>query len=570
MRYVPAVLLLLVLAVSVQAQHQIWNQWAGGPSHNGSLPVTAHRFAKQLANIVVDPFAENERAEAGGALLVHYQTPLSDGADVFMEVKSGTYTGYRTWETQTWNVRKFRWEDGQLVAQWTAASDWKPVPSGGARFEPVFHAALTERFVYMAGGAGTVLEVDRETGAITRRLGQFAPSPDSRMFVTSPITIDGQGNLYYNVVRLTAQDPWTTDILGAWLVKVQPDGTPSRVSYSSLVPDAPTTCTGEFPSSTLPWPPSPDATPATVPCGSQRAGINLAPAVGADGTVYTVARAHLNSRWGRLIAVNPDLSVKWTSSLRNRFHDGCNVLLLPNGTPGGCRAGAITGVDPADNQPGSGSVNDNSTSSPVVAPDGTIYYGSYTRYNYSQGHMMRFSAEGEFLSAYPFGWDVTPAIWQHDGTFSLVTKENRYVGASSYCGSCGPNRISNAPAGYYITQLDPSLQVEWQYKATSTESCERLENGNVECVDDHSETFEWCVNSLAVDRRGVVYVNSEDGHLYAIDQGGTVRERIFLQLALGAAYTPLSLGVDGRIYTQNAGRLFVVGLDAVKRRAVRK
>ena len=66
----------------------------------------------------------------------------------------------------------------------------------------------------------------------------------------------------------------------------------------------------------------------------------------------------------------------------------------------------------------------------------------------------------------------------------------------------------------------------------------------------------------------MVFVNSEDGHLYAINQGGTLRERIFLQLALGAAYTPLSLGVDGRIYTQNAGRLFVVGSQP-KRRSVR-
>jgi hypothetical protein len=34
---------------------------------------------------------------------------------------------------------------------------------------------------------------------------------------------------------------------------------------------------------------------------------------------------------------------------------------------------------------------------------------------------------------------------------------------------------------------------------------------------------------------------------------------MFLQLALGAAYTPLSIGQDGGIYTQNAGHLFVVG-----------
>jgi outer membrane protein assembly factor BamB len=90
----------------------------------------------------------------------------------------------------------------------------------------------------------------------------------------------------------------------------------------------------------------------------------------------------------------------------------------------------------------------------------------------------------------------------------------------------------------------------------------------MECVDDHPLGFEWCVNAPAVDARGVTYVNSEDGFLYAIDQGGTLRERIFLQLALGAAYTPLSFGSDGRIYTQNAGHLFAVGAKG-KRRAVR-
>jgi hypothetical protein len=32
-----------------------------------------------------------------------------------------------------------------------------------------------------------------------------------------------------------------------------------------------------------------------------------------------------------------------------------------------------------------------------------------------------------------------------------------------------------------------------------------------------------------------------------------------MNLAIGAAYTPLSLGPDGKIYTQNAGHLFVIG-----------
>ncbi|MGH9824317.1 MAG: hypothetical protein ACREDR_13815, partial [Blastocatellia bacterium] len=56
-----------------------------------------------------------------------------------------------------------------------------------------------------------------------------------------------------------------------------------------------------------------------------------------------------------------------------------------------------------------------------------------------------------------------------------------------------------------------------------------------------------------------VYANSEDGNLYSINQGGTQRQLIFQQQAVGAAYTPASLDADGKIYSQNQGMLFVVG-----------
>ena len=62
-----------------------------------------------------------------------------------------------------------------------------------------------------------------------------------------------------------------------------------------------------------------------------------------------------------------------------------------------------------------------------------------------------------------------------------------------------------------------------------------------------------------MDNQGVVYANSEDGNLYAIHQGGTLKANIFLDLALGAAYTPLAIGPDGKIYTENKGVLFVIG-----------
>ena len=81
------------------------------------------------------------------------------------------------------------------------------------------------------------------------------------------------------------------------------------------------------------------------------------------------------------------------------------------------------------------------------------------------------------------------------------------------------------------------------------------------CVSDHPAGFEWCVNAPAIDRKGNVFVNSEDGNLYAIRPDGTLRDHLFLDTALGAAYTPLSISNDGRILTQNNGHLFVVGED---------
>ena len=78
-------------------------------------------------------------------------------------------------------------------------------------------------------------------------------------------------------------------------------------------------------------------------------------------------------------------------------------------------------------------------------------------------------------------------------------------------------------------------------------------------MSDHPHSFEWCVNAPAIDAAGTVYVNSEDGWLYAIAQGGAIRDKILQQQPASGAYTPVSLGPDGKVYSQSAGHLFVVG-----------
>ena len=391
---------------------------------------------------------------------------------------------------------------------------------------------------------------------------------DPDTFTAGPLTADGAGNIYYNVLKFNHGNPWDADIVNSWLVKVSPNGFIRTATITSLTPGAPggnDKCLGVFDEAQLPWPPSPFAVPATVKCGTQRAGLNIAPAVAPDGTIYTVSVAHLWSREAYLIAANPDLSPKWRASLRDRLHDGCNVLLPPNGTPNGCRTGAITGVDPAQNRPGAGRVLDDSTSSPVVAPDGSVFYGAYTRYNYAQGHLMKFSSTGQFLAAYRFGWDDTPAVYAHDGTYSVITKDNQYGETGSYCNDetfCPSDRTAynpGYPEAYFITRLNAGLQIESRWQNTNPLSCSRDDHGHVTCVNDHPAGFEFCVNAPAVDRFGNVYNNSEDGNVYVVRPNGTLREHLFLDSALGAAYTPLSIGADGKVYTQNDGHLFVVG-----------
>ncbi|OLC75069.1 MAG: hypothetical protein AUH72_20955 [Acidobacteria bacterium 13_1_40CM_4_65_8] len=569
-----------------------WPQWGQNPQHTGFLNVKGQNLNRIVADIVYDPLVPKEQNLNDGDLLVHYQVPLVDGNDVYMESKAGSYSK-GAYATQSWHQNRFSWVGGALTKIWTFDSDWAAPGSQSDFWEPVYHAVLANGFVYDPGLGGTIFKLNKADGSVVRRINPFE-TIDPNTFTVSPLTTDAFGNVYYNALKVLngGNQFLSKDAVDSWLVKVAPDDSIQIVSYTTLlagnVPARSDLCYATFGTSQLPWPPSANAIPGRIACGLQRVAINIAPAIAPNGTIYTVTRAHFISRYGYLVAINPDLTLQWATSLRGDdrvagdyfsggyFADGCGVpvslggWLPPNGQPNGCRDlgldgnAATFGRDPATNRLGGGRVLDDSSSTPTIAPDGSILYGAYTRYNWAQGHMMRFSDSGQFLGAFGFGWDTTPGIYQHDGTYSIVIKNNHYSGLGSYCNDpviCPEDRDATnpeSPEEFFITQLRPDLSVEWSFKNTNTLSCSRAADGSVSCVDDHPHSFEWCVNALALDRNGTVFANSEDGHLFAIAQGGLLKQKIFQQLALGAAYTPASLGGDGKVYTQNAGHLFVV------------
>jgi hypothetical protein len=578
----------LVVFLSLNAGAQDWPQWSLNPQHTQFLhETTGQPLNRNLVNLVYDFNTDAEKADpnAGGTLLVHYQVPLINNNDVFIESKDGTYSN-STYSTQKWHQNKYSWRDGHFVKVWTFDTDWFAPGSSNDFWEPVYHAVLANDFLYDPGQGGTIFKINKSNGSVVKRINPFGNTIDPNTYTASPLSTDDEGNIYYNVVKISTPPIvsfFTSDVVDSWLVKVGPDDSVRMVSYTTLlsqaeikgerVPAGTAQCKLSFSSAQLPWPPSPNAKPNTTACGTQRAALNIAPAIAPDGTIYTVSKAHFATRYNYLIAVNPNLTGKWAASMRNRLHDGCGVS-FPIGNPGGananggCRAGAHFGVDPATNEPPPGRVLDDSSATPTVAPDGSIFFGAYTLYNFAQGHMLHFSEDGEFLNSFNFGWDNTPAIYPHGDTYSVIFKNNHYGGPGfgDYCSDpnwcpdrSNPNASFLGPQSFFVTQFDPNLNIEWSFQNTNTLSCTRNPDGSLTCVSDHPDGFEWCVNAAIVDANGVVYANSEDGNLYAIGQGGVLVQRIFQQLALGAAYTPASMDSRGRIYSQNDGHLFVVG-----------
>jgi len=156
--------------------------------------------------------------------------------------------------------------------------------------------------------------------------------------------------------------------------------------------------------------------------------VNVGPAIAADGTIYTVSRAHFDARVGYLIAVNPDLTPKWQASLQHRLNDGCGVIVpiaTNTTTPNSCRPGTTPGVDPTTNDLGSGSVIDQASSSPTVLPDGSILFGAITNYNSARGHMFKFdsratsSGHSTSVGFHAFGLPARRHLFHHHQGQSL-------------------------------------------------------------------------------------------------------------------------------------------------------
>ncbi|MCJ7655831.1 MAG: PQQ-binding-like beta-propeller repeat protein [Dehalococcoidia bacterium] len=241
---------------------------------------------------------------------------------------------------------------------------------------------------------------------------------------------------------------------------------------------------------------------------------NPAPAIALDGTIYVPS--------GRdLFALNQDGSLKW------KYTTAANNFLAPP-TIGGDGTIYVSGVG---NWPGElwainpdGSLKWSSyglwygpggLSSPAIAPDGTIYVGST---GYDGYYLYAFDPEGNNLWKFGTGDHVTssPSIG-FDGTIYIGSTDGKFYA------------------------VNPNGTRKWMFSIGSIIQC-----------------------SPAIGRDGTIYVSSSDGNLYAINPNGTLQWTLSLGLPYTEEYQSPVIDANGTIYIGSGwGNLYAVNADGV-------
>jgi hypothetical protein len=494
-----ALVLAFHLSMRAPATARVTLDWPGlgrNPQHTAVSTVPGRRPLHIRWSTPVDLWPQY--SGSGQYLLIHYGSPLTTRRNtVIVTVKTGPTDGFK--------VEGRAGDTGALV--WTVPTDYS-LPSHN--WTPSVGPVLPRgRNVLIPAAGGTVLRrsrPDRPTGSLRRYafygLDAYVADPasfDDTVKITTPLTSDARGNLYFGFTTTGAAPLGLT----SGIARMKRSGRGTWVS-------APTAAS--------------DPSMIRVPYG-------CAPALSADGRTLYVAVRDASST-GYLVALDSE-TLTPLSRVRLRDAKDPNQLAI---------------------------VTDDGTSSPTIGPDGDVYYGVLpATVNHFRGWMLHFSADLQTTKTPGgFGWDDTPsivpsaAVAAYAGTSSylLLTKYNDYAST----GGQGQNRM--AILDPFATMTDPisGATVMKEVLTVLGPTPDHDFPGNPLAVR------EWCINTAAVDPIGrSAFVNNEDGKLYRWDLvTGTLADSVALTSGIGEAYTPTLIGPDGTVYAINNGTLFAV------------
>ena len=301
---------------------------------------------------------------------------------------------------------------------------------------------------------------------------------------------------------------------GAWLVRIAPDGTAvSRAEFATLV-------AGRARGRTTP---ARRASPATsargrrrrTPCRRRLRADRSGPAI----NVVPGDRSRRNDLHGQPRALQRPLratsspftrtsSPAWSASLRGILNDGCGVLLPKDDALNRLPRRRADRRRPGDQRP---------AGRPRQRPGHGVSGRAARRIGARSGRRTATTTPAGTSSG-----SARPETCSR-ATTSGGTSRRRCASTTARSRSLIKDNHYNTNVGRPVLRRDLAgrdLAPEWSFRATNTQSCARDGAGGVVCVDDHPDGFEWCVNQPVVDADGVtVYLNSEDGYLYAFAPG---------------------------------------------------
>lgn len=478
-----------------------WMSYGGNAQHEALSQVATQSYGRIVWSAPVDLAPQYS---SQGYLLVHYGSPVITAKNtVILPVKTAADLSYR------FEARSA--ENGALI--WSEMSDYV-MPSH--RWTPTYNVTLTPNNRVLAPGAGgkIIYKDDADSASsIAKTLVFYGDTVyaankadvDKTVMINTPITSDAQNNIYFGFVASAGNAAG----LASGIARIGADGKGTWVSVKAV---------------------------SGVAALSKMA-TNSAIAVSKDQkTIYALVNDDYVKgvrQRGYLLALNSaDLSLKSKVQL----------------------------IDPFEKLPAN--VSDDSTASPLVAPDGDVYMGvleaTYGSHN-ARGWLLHFNRDlTETKLPGSFGWDDTPSIVPAN----LVPS---YKGTSSYLLMVKYNNYERAGSGDGMNQvaiIDPHTAQDDKIAANIKSMQEVLTIvGPTPDPAVPGGFIEWCVNTAAVDpfSKSVV-VNSEDGTLYRWDlTTNKLTEKIRLTSGMGESYTPTAIGADGKVYAINNAVLFAVG-----------
>lgn len=477
-----------------------WMSFGANAQHDGLSAVATQSFSRIVWQTPVDVAPQYS---AQGYLLVHYGSPV-------ITAKNTVILPVKTSASPTYRIEARSAENGALI--WSENTDYV-MPA--FRWTPTYNASLTASNRVVAPGAGGKVlyrdDADAATGSF-KSLVFYGESMynankttlDKTIIINTPISSDAQNNLYFGFVAT----PGNAAGLSSGIARIAADGKATWVSVATVA-----------------------GTNAVV-----KAATNSAIAISKDQkTIYVVANDNIATgvrQTGYLLAL-----------------DSTSLALKSK----------VQLIDP--NEKGPANISDDSTASPLVAPDGDVYIGvlekSYGSHN-ARGWLLHFNADlSQTKIPGSFGWDITPSLvpanlvpsYQGSSSYLLMVKYNNYERAGS---GDGMNEIAI---------IDPFAEQTDRMSSVKTMKEVLTILGPTPDPAVPGGFIEWCVNTAAVDPfTKSVIVNSEDGILYRWDlTTNKLSEKIRLTSGLGESYTPTAIGADGKVYAINNAVLFSIG-----------